>query len=103
MEIRSTREGDHARMEVEGELDIATGPRLDEAVGEVLEAGCTDIVVDLGGTTFLDSAGMSALVRAVRSIDQHGGRMRVLSPPGSEARVVLEMARIGDVVGLQDP
>jgi anti-sigma B factor antagonist len=102
MEILTTKAEGTARMEVVGELDIAGGPRLDAAVAEALDGGCEEVVVDLARTTFLDSAGMGALIRAVRSVDEQGGRMSVLSPPGSEARLVLEMARVGDVVGLRD-
>jgi len=102
MEILRSGEGGQARMEVVGELDIATGPQLDEAIDRALDEGARDVVLDLGRTTFLDSAGMGALIRAVRSIDQQGGRMTVVSPHGSEARLVIEMARIGNIVGLRD-
>jgi anti-anti-sigma factor len=102
MEIRTTQDGGAARMEVIGELDIGTGPQLEDAVSRALEGGSRDVVVDLAGTTFLDSSGLGSLIRAARSVDATHGTMTVLSPPGSEARVVIEMSRTGDVVGLQE-
>jgi anti-sigma B factor antagonist len=103
MEIRSTDAEGAARLELVGELDIGTGAQLDDAVARVLEDGCRHLVIDLAGTTFLDSSGLGALIRAARSVDAAQATMTVLSPPGSEARVVIEMSRTGDIVGLRDP
>ncbi len=102
IEIVRSGEGETAELEVVGELDIASGTTLDEAVVEALDDGCREVVIDLGRTTFVDSAGLGALIRAVRSVDQEHATMSVVSPPGSEARLVIEMARVGGVVGLRD-
>jgi anti-sigma B factor antagonist len=102
MEIRSSRTEGTAHLELHGELDIGTAPKLDEAVEEALEAGCREVVLDLGPTTLLDSSGLGALVRAAREVDARQAKMAVVSPPGSEARVVIEMSRTGSVVGLRD-
>jgi anti-sigma B factor antagonist len=102
MEIRTSRSEGTARLELHGELDIGTAPKLDEAVEDALDAGCREVVLDLGPTTLLDSSGLGALVRAAREVDARKARMAVVSPPGSEARVVIEMSRTGSVVGLRD-
>jgi anti-sigma B factor antagonist len=102
MEVVSSRDGDTARVNVVGELDIAGGAAFDEVIADALDEGCREVVVDLAQTTFLDSSGMSALIRAARAVDERGGSMAVHSPPGSEGRLVIEMARIGDIVGLRD-
>ena len=102
MEIRSSRREGTARLELHGELDIGTAPKLDEAVEQALEDGCREVVLDLGPTTLLDSSGLGALVRAAREVDARKAKMAVVSPPGSEARVVIEMSRTGSVVGLRD-
>src|SRR5919107_2754487 len=102
MDIRSSHREGTARLELHGELDIATAATLGEAVDRALDDGCREVVLDLGGTTFMDSTGLNALIRAARTVDARRGRMAVLSPPGSEARVVIEMSRTGSVVGLRD-
>ena len=102
MEIRSSRSEGTAHLELHGELDIGTAPELDRAVDEALDDGCRDVVLDLGPTTLLDSSGLGALIRAAREVDARRGKMAVVSPPGSEARVVIEMSRTGSVVGLRD-
>src|SRR3954467_10471763 len=102
MDIRSTHGEGTARLELHGELDIGTAPKLDEAVDRALEEGCPCVVLALGAPPVMDSSGLNALIRAARTVDARRGTMAVLSPPGSEARVVIEMSRTGSVVGLRD-
>src|SRR4051794_34087873 len=102
MEIRRSRTSNAARLELHGELDIGTAAQLEDAVDEALVEGCREVVLDLGRTTLLDSSGLGALIRAARAVDARNGKMAVVSPPGSEARVVIEMSRTGSVVGLRD-
>ena len=101
MEISASHSDGTARLELRGELDIGAAPTVEEAVERALGDGCREVVLDLGGTTLLDSAGLGALIRAARTVDAQQGTMAVVSPPGSEARVVIETSRTGSVVGLR--
>jgi anti-sigma B factor antagonist len=102
MEIRTSETGGAQRMELRGELDIGTAPELEHAVERALEEGCREVVLDQTGTTLLDSSGLGALLRAKRTVDARQGSMSVHSPPGSEARVVIEMSRTDAILGLRD-
>ena len=102
MDVRTSHREGTARIELHGELDIGTAPKLDEAVDQALDDGCREVVLDLAGTTFMDSTGLNALIRAARTVDSRRGTMAVLSPRGSEARVVIEISRTGSVVGLRE-
>src|SRR5919202_3930066 len=101
MDVRSSQSEGTARIELHGELDIGTAPKLDEAVERALDDGCREVVLDLGPTTLLDSSGLGALLRAAREVDARRATMAVVSPPGSEARLLIEMSRTGSIVGLR--
>ena len=49
---------------VSGELDLASSPTLEEELERVAESGAEVVVVDLRGLEFMDSTGLSVLVRA---------------------------------------
>ena len=50
---------------VRGELDMHTSEELSELLDELHERGITEhLVIDLSGCTFIDSIGLSVLIRA---------------------------------------
>jgi anti-sigma B factor antagonist len=93
-------DGDAAHLHVEGEVDHATAQAVRDAVGEALDAGVHEVVLDLGGVAFLDSTGLSVLLRAARDIDRRRARLRTLCPAGSEALLVIELARVAQLLKL---
>jgi anti-sigma B factor antagonist len=60
-----------------GEIDIATVARLRERLFE-LAAGGHPLVVDLDQVSFIDSAGLAALVGTDKRASAHGGSLRVV-------------------------
>jgi anti-sigma B factor antagonist len=81
--------GDGLVVEVTGEVDIATAPRLREALEQRPAAGGR-LVVDLTGVTFMDSSGLGILLNLQRDVGDAGGRLAVVCPPGP-ARLLLEV------------
>jgi anti-sigma B factor antagonist len=70
---------------VTGELDLATAPRLDEALAAVT---ADLVVVDLSGCTFLDSAGIRALVGAARTLAEADRGLRVVTSDAGILRLL---------------
>jgi anti-anti-sigma factor len=99
---RADYDEDAVTLEVEGELDIVTGETLKKAVRGVLEQGAAKVRIDLTPTTFVDSAGLAALVRAANDVREHRGQLHVHSPKGSEARVFIELSGTGNFLGLAE-
>jgi anti-sigma B factor antagonist len=65
-------------LNVAGELDLATAPRLRERLKRALDAGADGIVVDLTGVTFIDSVSLATLV-AARTQLQPDGRLAIVA------------------------
>ena len=47
-----------------GELDMAAAPRCSETLQAIQHEGSPEVLIDLRGLTFLDSMGLSALLKA---------------------------------------
>jgi anti-anti-sigma factor len=62
---------------VAGDVDIATVTRLRERLFELAASGRT-LVVDLDQVSFIDSAGLAALVGAARRAGAHGASLQVV-------------------------
>ena len=71
---RSDR-GDVALLQVGGRLDVATGPEMTAALTEVLEGGCTKLVLDMGGLEYISSAGLRALLVGRKAFAPKGGQI----------------------------
>ena len=80
------------------EIDIANAGQVREDLLTVLNRGPDLLIVDMTGTTFCDSAGVNALVRAYKRADACGARMRlVVSAPA--VRRVLAVTGVDRLIG----
>lgn len=72
---------------VRGEIDLATGPELERALGAVPEDGVESVIVDLSDCSFMDCTGLRLLSRSQRRFDSAGGRVAVVSANRSVLRL----------------
>jgi anti-anti-sigma factor len=94
---------DEARVvRVSGEIDLSNAHDVLEAIGDAVRSGATAIVVDLSGVTFLDSSGISMLFRLRERISYSRQELRLVVPPTSPIRRVLEVTRVHDVIPIQE-
>jgi anti-sigma B factor antagonist len=69
-------------LSVMGDVDLATAPALEEMLFDLAETAEGDVIVDLGGCSFLDSAGLRALIAASSRLEQSDRSLAlVLSNP----------------------
>ncbi len=61
-----------------GEVDVYTAPVLDDALSTAVAGGATRVVVDLSGVDFLDSTGLSVLVKALKRVRDSDGSLDVV-------------------------
>jgi anti-anti-sigma factor len=94
------RRGRTSEIVLEGELDLAAKPVLDDAVVTALEPGPVEtVIVDLTRVTFADSTTMTWLVQADTRTNAAGGRLVAVAGPGP-VREVLQMTGIDERVTL---
>ena len=79
---------------VRGELDLYTSPEFNQRLNELADSEDHDLVVDLGGSSFVDSSACRALLRAARRLEEHGARLAVVNRDP-------DIARIFSVMGLE--
>ena len=80
------------------EIDVANANQVREDLLTVLNRGSATLIVDLAGTTFCDSAGVNALVRAYQRAEACGARMQlVVSAPA--VRRVLAITGVDHLIG----
>jgi anti-sigma B factor antagonist len=69
---------DRTVVEVGGEIDVYTAPKLREALIELVQGGTYNIVVDMEQVEFLDSTGLGVLVGGLKRVRSHDGSMTLV-------------------------
>ena len=94
------RDGGTVVVQIAGELDASTSPQLDHGLtGLIDEQGNMSIRAEIGGLTFIDSTGLTALVRALREVRDRGGDL-VLANPTPKIHRVLDMVGLTQVFSI---
>ncbi|HEX2046955.1 MAG TPA: STAS domain-containing protein [Acidimicrobiales bacterium] len=75
---------------VNGELDMATAPELSQSLAGVLDQHPRRLTLELGGLEFIDSTGLTLLVRTSKELKEHEGALE-LAHPTPPVRRVLEI------------
>jgi anti-sigma B factor antagonist len=78
---------------VSGDLDCYSAPQLRAALSTLVADGHRLVVVDVGGTNFIDSTGLGVLVGGVRRLREGGGNM-VLRSPSALTRKLFEITGV---------
>lgn len=76
---------------VSGRVDSSTAPEFERVLKETLEAGRHQIVLDLEKVDYMSSAGLRALVAALKTARRHSGDVR-LANPSNRVSEVLQLA-----------
>lgn len=76
------------------DIDAANATQLRAELTACLDRGAEHLVLDLGATRYLDSAGIDMLFRLSERLRQRRARLLVVIPPSSQ------LARLAEIVAL---
>jgi anti-anti-sigma factor len=75
MELRIDRLERWTVLSLDGDIDTTTAPLLQEAFSDELEAGRTQIVVDMVAVRYVSSMGLRVFLAQLKKIKNIGGRL----------------------------
>jgi len=81
MDIKvSTREaaGKAQIVEVLGEIDVYTSPKVKETITELIEKGHYHLIVNLEGVRYIDSTGLGVLIGALKKVREQNGSISLI-------------------------
>jgi len=71
--VSASRAGSSETLALAGEIDLSTSHLLVDAIDLAIDAGATEVVLDFGEVTFVNSTGLGAMVAATKRLRQAGG------------------------------
>lgn len=90
---------DRTVIEVSGEIDVYTAPRLREALISLVDAGNFRLIVDMEGVEFLDSTGLGVLVGGLKRVRAHDGSIDLVCTQGRILRIfrITGLSKVFDI------
>jgi anti-sigma B factor antagonist len=74
-------------VEVSGEIDVYTAPRLRETLVSLVDGGNYHLIIDMEGVQFLDSTGLGVLVGGLKRVRAHDGGIDLVCTQGRIIRI----------------
>lgn len=80
---------------LDGDVDLAIVPELREALAEVVDTGCDNVVLDLEHVTYVDSTGLGLIVWLDRQLAPCEGKVVLAGANGDVTRILELSGLIG--------
>ena len=97
LEVAVRSEGGETRIELRGELSLASYDELERALRIADRDDASRIVIDLAGLTAIDSTGIGCMVHAVERAHEAGAEVAIVQGPKA-VQGVFEMVGLADVL-----
>jgi len=78
LSLDTRHENGHTIIEVGGEIDVYTAPKLRDRISELVADGNYNLVIDMENVDFLDSTGLGVLVGGLKKLRAHDGSMQLI-------------------------
>jgi anti-sigma B factor antagonist len=104
MEIAVSRAGDIgeiAVIRVSGVVDSETVDRFGETINNVFADDCYNIVLDIDGLTYINTAGLSIIADAFKKASQNKGHLKILRA-GEAIRELLDVVRFTKIIDIYE-
>jgi anti-sigma B factor antagonist len=78
---------------LKGEIDLHVSPGVTAALNDVIDKKPERLVVDLSDVSYIDSAGLAALIQAMQKVEAYGGKF-MLAGLQETVRSIFEISRL---------
>jgi anti-sigma B factor antagonist len=81
---------------LKGEIDLHVSPVVTASLNALIEKKPERVVIDLSEVTYIDSAGLAALIQAMQKVEAYGGKF-LLAGLQETVRSIFEISRLDQV------
>lgn len=90
-------EDSSVRIAISGEIDIDNAADVERQIVDAIDNLATEVLVDLTNLDYMDSSGLRILFGLAARLEVLQIKLRVIAPPGTPTRRVLELAGFGSL------
>jgi anti-anti-sigma factor len=99
--VRVEQDGEALVVRAFGELNLSNAKALEAELRRAIAGDASEVILDLGGVRFIDSAALRVLLLMAKQSLRNGGRLRLLRATTPEERSRFQRLREGAEDGIE--
>lgn len=99
--VRATKAGSSRTLALEGEIDLHRSAGITAELRSLTKSKPEKVVIDLSNVTYIDSAGLAALIEGMRRVEAYRGKL-YLAGLRKEVRLIFETSRLDQVFRIRE-
>jgi len=93
--------GDAYVVELGGEIDVYTSPKVKDAITELIDQGHYNLVINLEKVRYIDSTGLGVLIGGLKRVREHGGSVSLVCT-NPQIRKIFDITGLVKIFGIYD-
>ncbi|MGZ3498232.1 MAG: STAS domain-containing protein [Vulcanimicrobiaceae bacterium] len=94
-------QGDSYVVDLNGEIDVYTSPKVKDAVGDLIDKGHYNLVINLEKVRYIDSTGLGVLIGGLKRVREHGGTVNLVCT-NPQIKKIFDITGLVKIFGIYD-
>ena len=94
-------EGEAYVVELSGEIDVHTSPKVKDAIGELIDEGHYNLVINLEKVRYIDSTGLGVLIGGLKRVREYGGTVHLVCT-NPQIKKIFDITGLVKIFGIYD-
>jgi anti-sigma B factor antagonist len=100
VDVRASK-GDTYTVDLNGEIDVYTSPKVKDAIGELIDKGHYNLVINLEKVRYIDSTGLGVLIGGLKRVREHGGTVNLVCT-NPQIKKIFDITGLVKIFGIFD-
>ncbi len=88
-------------VELNGEIDVYTSPKVKDAISELIDQGHYNLVINLEKVRYIDSTGLGVLIGGLKRVREHGGSVNLVCT-NPQIKKIFDITGLVKIFGIFD-
>lgn len=88
-------------VDLSGEIDVYTSPKVKDAIGDLIDKGNYNLVINLEKVRYIDSTGLGVLIGGLKRVREHGGSVNLVCT-NPQIRKIFDITGLVKIFGIYD-
>ena len=94
-------QGESYVVDLNGEIDVYTSPKVKDAIGDLIDKGHYNLVINLEKVRYIDSTGLGVLIGGLKRVREHGGTVNLVCT-NPQIKKIFDITGLVKIFGIYD-